>query len=471
MQQPTKKSNTDRYLVSQSNNLIEATYSPALTARAHKVARLILALIKPDDQDLRLYTVKIDDLKSYLGYKNGATWGRFYDDLKDISKRLNSEPIEIKADKRSLVAYFISSYVIDLREGNVTYEISSQLKPYLVHLKGNFSAYLLSNIPKLSSKYSIRLYELLHQYRKIGRRVFEIEDLQKKLGSEYDKYSHFKSRVLDTSKADLETNTDLAFDYEEMKDGKRVTRIEFFIFPNQPKKEESKQQVLSFLEEENRGANGFELSESVMITLKDLGISESNVEKHLALGFKVIANENARKEAIRRCGDLEDYYKEKINLVRDSKGAGEGNPAGFLIKALQEDWQNPKIQREQRSKEVAQKRAEVNKKIKQWEAQKECLATEHEKMKAPLYQQLLENEESFNAAYQVVMAETGDFIKTTLLSDYRGLSPVAQYQKSAFLENMVNIQLQKLHPELFQALNTNHKEQLKVIENEIKSLK
>jgi plasmid replication initiation protein len=471
MQTQKKKNGTERYLVNQSNNLVEAAYSQAFTVRAHKVARLIMALIKPGDNDLRLYTVKIDDLKQYLGYNTGSTWGRFYEDLKDISKRLNSEPLEIKEGQRTLVAYFISSYVIDLKEGTVCYEISSQLKPYLVQLKSSFSSYLLSNIPKLSSKYSIRLYELLHQYRKIGRRVFEIADLQKKLGSEYDKYSHFKSRVLDTAQTDLETNTDLAFDYEELKVGKRVTRIEFFIFPNQPKKEEPKQQVLSFLEEEASTMNGLELSEQVVATLRELGINEKNIEKHLYLGFKIIDNEQARKEAIRRCGDLDGYYMEKINLVRESKATGNGNPAGFLIKALQEDWQNPKLQQEKKAKEAAKLRAEKEKRIKQLEAQKEKLSREHQKAKAPIYQQLLQNEASFNTAFETVMAESGDFMKSTLLSGYRDLSPKEQYQKSGFLENLVNFQLQKLHPELFDTMNGQYQEQVRLLEEEISNLK
>lgn len=471
MQTPKKKTNTDRYLVSQSNNLVEAAYSPALTARAHKVARLIMALIKPDDKDLRLYSVKIEDLKKYLGYTNGTTWGRFYEDLKDISKRLNSEPIEIKGDKRTLVAYFISSYVIDLREGTVVYEISSQLKPYLVQLKNNFSAYLLSNIPKLSSKYSIRLYELLHQYRKIGKRVFEITDLQKKLGSEYDKYSHFKSRVLDAAKADLETNTDLAFDYEELKEGKRVTRIEFFIFPNQPKKEEPKQQVLAFLEEESSVLNNLELSEQVIATLRELGINAKTIEKQVVLGFKIIADENSRKAAIRRCADLDAYYLEKISLVRESKATGHNNPAGFLIKALQEDWQNPKQQQDQRTKETARKRAEKEKKLRQLESLKEKLSAEYQKAKVPLIRQLLLDEAAFNAAFDTVMSEAGSFFKNNLLSEYRHLPPIEQYRKSAFLENMVNMQLQKLRPDLFEDLYRRHQDRARQLEEEIKALK
>ncbi len=471
-----QKPNTDKFLVSQSNDLVEATYSTALTARAHKVARLLLALIKPDDHDLRLYSVKIDDLKEYLGNSGGAvTWGRFYEDLKDISKRLNSEPIEIKSDKKALVAYFISSYEIDLRAGTVTYEISSQLKPYLIQLKGNFTAYQLSNIPKLNSKYSIRLYELLHQYRRFGRRVFEMADLQRKIGSEYEKYSHFKSRVLDATKADLEANSDLSFDYEEIKEGKKVTRIEFFIYSSQPQKKKTDNApppVLSFITEGDQPAEKpSELSETTIATLKSLGIHTKNIEKQLDLGFKIVADESARKEAVRRCGELEAYYLEKIALLRESKGVGEGNPAGFLIKALQEDWQSSKVQREQQVKSSAQKVASAANRIKQLTAEKEARKVQHEKMKAPLFESLLADVGLFGEAYKNALAESGEFVKDTLLGPKRDLSPMEQFRDSPFLASMVKMQLQKLRPELFAELESKRRTWEGQIEEEIGRLK
>lgn len=480
---PMKKTaNTDKFLVSQSNDLIEATYSPALTARAHKVARLILALVKPNEQELRQYTVRIEDLKQYLGYTDGVTWGRFYDDLKDISKRLNSEPIELKSEKRTLVAYFISSYLIDLQEGTIVYEISGQLKPYLIQLKSNFSTYLLSNIPKLNSKYSIRLYELLHQYRKIGRRVFEVDDLQKKLGSEYDKYSHFKARVLEASKADLEANTDLAFDYEEQKAGKRVARIEFFIFPNSPAQEKNAAPAVpTFLQERlpaQPPSKGLELSAEVLETLRKLKISEKIIEKHLQLGFKIIQNESDRKEAIRRCGDLDAYFLEKINLMRESK-SGQDKPAGFLIKALQEDWKSGKSAAPEaraaaapsNRDEVQRKIEENRKKLKQLEAKKEVLSQEIRQHNAPIYERLLADEAVFGAAFEQVLAETGDFIKNNVFSSLNHLPPAEQYRQSTLLENMVNAKLREQNPHLFQPANQQFSEQMKNLDAEIKALR
>lgn len=229
--------------------------------------------------------------------------------------------------------------------------------------------------------------------------------------------------------------------------------------------------MLSFLEEETGAPNGLELSEQVLATLREVGINEKNIEKHLYLGFKIIDGEQARKEAIRRCGDLDGYYMEKINLVRESKSATNGNPAGFLIKALQEDWQNPKLQQERKAKEAAKLRAEKGKRVKQLELQKEKFAAEHQKAKAPIFQQLLQNEASFKTAFDTVMAEAGDFMKSTLLSGYRDLTPMEQYHKSAFLENMVNGQLQKMHPELFDGINGSYQALVKQIEEEIGSLK
>ena len=78
-------------IVTQSNKLIEAAYPAKLTARAHKTARFIIALIRPDDVDLKLYTVKIDYLKRFLGYSDSVTWGGFADEMNDIFNRLTKE--------------------------------------------------------------------------------------------------------------------------------------------------------------------------------------------------------------------------------------------------------------------------------------------------------------------------------------------------------------------------------------------
>lgn len=110
-----------------------------------------------------------------------------------------------------------------------------QLKPFLMELKKNFTSFDLENIPRLSSGYSIRLYELLCQYKAIGKRTFhDLDQLQLMVGSAYDKYSHFKARVLEPTRKDITKNTNITFEYKELKTGKRVTGLAFTIGDNIP---------------------------------------------------------------------------------------------------------------------------------------------------------------------------------------------------------------------------------------------
>ncbi|MBF0556161.1 MAG: RepB family plasmid replication initiator protein, partial [Nitrospirae bacterium] len=90
---------------------------------------------------------------------------------------------------------------------------------------------------------SIRLYELLIQYWRLGERRFEVEELRKILGitdSEYPLYANFKQRVILTAQAELAKSTDLSFTFKEIKTGRKVTGIEFTITVKAPEPTEAK---------------------------------------------------------------------------------------------------------------------------------------------------------------------------------------------------------------------------------------
>ena len=52
----------------------------------------------------------------------------------------------------------------------------------MLDLQSQYKAYQLGNLIQLKSKYSVRLYELLKQYEKIGKRYFEVKELRLALG-------------------------------------------------------------------------------------------------------------------------------------------------------------------------------------------------------------------------------------------------------------------------------------------------
>ena len=452
-----KKVDIKELSVTQSNPLIEATYprniqkkdgkvelDGKMTTQAHKVSRLIVSLIHPEDKDLRLYRIDIDTLKSYLGYKESFPNGRFYQDLKDIAHRLNKQPIEIRPEpKRILTAYFISSFEINYKTGEVIFEISGQLKPFLMELKKNFTSFDLQNIPRLSSGYSIRLYELLSQYKSIGKRTFhDIGHLQLMIGSDYDKYSHFKARVLEPTRKDITKNTNITFDYKELKSGKKITGLTFFITDNVPEVDVvPPKMMLLFPDTEGvRSRVGAERAANYLAqVLINAGIKTKAATQYAELGFGIIKNEDKRGEAVKRCVTIETYYAEKAALLSSSKTE---NPAGFIIKALQEDWLTSKtIKAIEEQKAVRQHRQQQNL-LKQLEKQFETLKQQYQKAQTGIIDRLIADATHFQTAYDGVMNQF-DTASLFNRSVRQFSTPRAAYQDYTALRSLMNVYIEQ----------------------------
>ncbi len=453
--------------VTQSNQLVEATYPRIIekknggteidfkvTTRAHKVSRLIISLISPDDQDLRYYKVDISTLKSYLGYKPEFPNGKFYQDLKEIANRLNKQPIEIRPDpQRIITAYFISSYELNHKTGEITFEISGQLKPFLLQLKNNFTSVQLENIPRLSSGYSIRLYEILYQYKFIGKRAFDnIDRLQQMLGSSYGKYSHFKARVLEFAKKDITKNTNITFDYEEIKTGKKVTKLVFHIKDNAPAAEKVVEGQLTFSTAQNTEGSLENEDTSLAGVLKSLSINTTKMNEYLKLGFDIIKDEKKRVGATIRCGNIEAYYNEKIALLRRSKPEMD-NPTGFFIKALQEDWMSAKATKEEETQKTTKVNRDKHVHIKQLERKIELAQKQYAALQVPIFEKLAAQEDTFAAAYNAVLSEfeEGTYFSRTI----KGMAtPQIAYRDSVALNSMMGGYFLKNYPAAFEGIQT-----------------
>ena len=112
--------------------------------------------------------------------------------------------------------------------------------PLITRLEQHFTSYQLEQVSQLTSKYAVRLYELIIAWREIGKvPVINIQDLRLKLGvdaSEYQHMHHFKKRVLDLAKTQINTHTDITVDYEQHKAGRTITGFSFtFTQKKQPK--------------------------------------------------------------------------------------------------------------------------------------------------------------------------------------------------------------------------------------------
>lgn len=226
----------DKYLVTQSNNLIEARHKKPLTAREQKIVLTMVSMIQPADEDFKDYRISVKKFSEMLGLKGSVK----YTQMKEIAENLMTKTIEIPKENGGwILANWISSAEYKEGEGVIDLSFSPKLKPYMLQLKNQFTSYRLSNILNLNSTYSIRLYELMKKWQHLGKWGCSIEDLRGKLGvgkEIYPRYANLKARVLATAIEEVNEKTDLYIGFNEIKKGRSVERIEFTI-QHAPEKE------------------------------------------------------------------------------------------------------------------------------------------------------------------------------------------------------------------------------------------
>ena len=107
-----------------------------------------------------------------------------------------------------------------------------------------FTQYMLSQTANLSSVYSVRLYELLIQWKTaVKTPVFELSLFRGQMGlddGEYKAMNDFKKRVLDLAVNEINEKTDLTVSYTQEKRGRTITGFKFTVKQKEKTKKEVK---------------------------------------------------------------------------------------------------------------------------------------------------------------------------------------------------------------------------------------
>jgi len=139
-------------------------------------------------------------------------------------------------DERTVKSRWISqvSYLDD--EGTIEVVFTPAVVKGITRIDGAeefFTKYLLEQTARMDSNYSIRLYELLVQWKKAGKTpLFELEQFRGQMGlgvNEYKRMCDFKRRVLDLAVEEINEKSDLKVSYEQEKKGRRITGFKFKI--------------------------------------------------------------------------------------------------------------------------------------------------------------------------------------------------------------------------------------------------
>jgi len=229
-------------VVRKAESLLKARYS--LSDLAIKIITTVISIIQKDDEDFKLYILRIQDFKELTNTK-GKLGGSAYEQIKRACDELLTKKIEF--DEGLEVGFLLSRWIASAEyfagAGEIEIEISQKLRPLLLQLKqGNYLNYELGNILALRSAYVIRLYELLkHEFNKVARYknykaiVYElnINQLRQdfKIPDSY-RFNDIKKNIVDKAVNQFSEHTDIQISYESKKKGKKVIAIEFTISEN-----------------------------------------------------------------------------------------------------------------------------------------------------------------------------------------------------------------------------------------------
>ena len=241
-------------LVKKDNALVESRCD--LTLNQQKLVLAVVSMINRNDEDFKEYFISVKEFMGLMNLKGES----LYSELRRSAKELKSKVLIIPREgKKELFTSWFSDIEMDY-EGRVGFSFSKKLKPYLLQLKQQFTAYQLKNILMLKSKYSVRIYELLKQYQNIECRRFDLMEFRELLFIEpekYQKFGNFKARILVPSVKDINTHTDIHIDYTLHKTGRTVTAVEFCIEkqssdPSAPQKKSPPLAIINLIPEEHR---------------------------------------------------------------------------------------------------------------------------------------------------------------------------------------------------------------------------
>ncbi|NUF50686.1 RepB family plasmid replication initiator protein [Gilliamella sp. ESL0250] len=198
-------------IVYKSNDLVSASYN--LTLAEQRIILFAISKLNPASADNKTVVIKANEFAEQ--FKN-IDKNSIYKAIKDGLDDLYNKSIILKDNQKKITFRWLQAKTYYNNEAVAELVFSDHIIPYLFDLKNKFTKYKLSNISTFKSVYSIRLYELLAQYKVIKTRNIEVEELREMLllNNKYTRLFDLKKRVLEKAVKELNDKSDLSISYK-----------------------------------------------------------------------------------------------------------------------------------------------------------------------------------------------------------------------------------------------------------------
>lgn len=219
-------------LVVKDNALINASYNLEVTEQR----LILLAIINARETQQGITSdskleIHASDYANQFNVKKETA----YEALKNAVNNLFERQFSFRETTKKGVGIVRSRWVSRIKyiDDSAILEITfaPDVVPLITRLEQHFTSYQLKQVSQLTSKYAIRLYELLIAWREVGKvPKIELSEFREKLGISTDEYkamNHFKSRVLEPSIKQINEHTDITVSYEQHKTGRTISGFSF----------------------------------------------------------------------------------------------------------------------------------------------------------------------------------------------------------------------------------------------------
>lgn len=219
-----------RELIVKDNALINASYSLELTEQRIILLAILKARENKTPHNQELIVTAQSYITAFNVHRNTAykTLKTACDNLFD--RRFSYQRYSDKGKYEQVKSRWVQSVVYAESDSYIKIKFADEVLPLITMLEKHFTSYELQQVASLKSIHAIRLYELLIQYRTVGKLEISLSDLRLKLGIADGKYptmNNFKARVLDVGIQQINEYSDIIVKYEQVKTGRTIVGFKF----------------------------------------------------------------------------------------------------------------------------------------------------------------------------------------------------------------------------------------------------
>lgn len=217
-------------LIVKDNALINASYSLELTEQRIILLAILKARENKTPHNQELIVTAQSYITAFNVHRNTAykTLKTACDNL--FTRQFTYQRYNSNGNIEQVRSRWVQSVIYAENESYIKIKFTDEILPLVTMLEKHFTSYELQQVANLKSVHAIRLYELLIQYRTVGKIEISLDDLRLKLGineSEYPRMDNFKNRVLDVGIQQINEHSDITAKYEQVKTGRQITGFKF----------------------------------------------------------------------------------------------------------------------------------------------------------------------------------------------------------------------------------------------------